>query len=169
MRLAAAALAVGLTLVAAGTAGASLPSPKSKTVVPGRSIGGVSIGMAAQAAVKAWGKGGSCDAAIGAECRWSGTPKQGSAYFDVGRNGKVTNITLQVGQKPNGVPIYKGPILAWKTSKNIGIGATLRDVLKAYPKAQANGGGVGITSGKRDTQFDSSGGRVARLSINLTG
>jgi hypothetical protein len=168
MRLAAAVLAASLMLVAAGTADAGLPSPKSKTIVPGRSIGGVRLGMPAQAAVKAWGKGGSCDTAIGVECRWSGTPKQGSAYFDL-RNGSVVSITLQVGQKPNGIPIYNGPILAWKTSKHIGIGATLQKVLKAYPKARPNGGGVGITSGKRQTLFDSSGGRVARLSITLSG
>lgn len=164
---AAALAAVAITLPAA-TADAKLPSPSSKRIVPNRSIGTVKIGMPAETAVKKWGPGGSCAETIGSTCRWSGTTKQGSASFDV-VDGEVSGITLRVGQKPSYEPAYSGPITRWKTSKRIGIGSTLKKVVKAYPKARSNGGGVEIRSAKQRTLFDSSGGRVAAISIVVEG
>jgi fermentation-respiration switch protein FrsA (DUF1100 family) len=134
-------------------------------IVPGRSIGGVTVGMDAMAAVKKWGPGGSCATAIGVSCRWDGTMKKGKARFDV-VNGKVSNIVLEAGQKPgNFYPVYKGPITKWKTSKGIGIGSYLRTVGKKYPKAKPDGSGLLLQSGKRQTFFESSLGRVASIAV----
>ena len=147
------------------TADAKLPAKGGKTIVPGSSIGGVRIGMDAEAAVKKWGKGGSCDTAIGVSCRWDGSMKQGSMRFDV-TNGKVSTIVIEAGQKPTTFePVYKGPITKWKTSKGVHIGTTLRKVAKKYPKAKPDGGGLALSSGKRTTFFSSSGGRTESISI----
>jgi hypothetical protein len=81
-------------------------------------------------------------------------------------NGKVSNIVLEVGQKPgNFFPVYKGPITKWKTSKGIGIGSTLRKVGKKYPKAKPDGSGLLLQSGRRQTFFESSLGRVASITV----
>jgi hypothetical protein len=164
--LARAPLAASLIALAAcaPVADAKLPPKGGKLIVPGRSIGGVKIGMKAEDAVKKWGKGGSCDEVIGVSCRYDGTAKQGSARFDL-RDGKVSGIVLECGQKASGECVYKGPITKWKTKKKIGIGSSLRRVLKAYPKATPDGGGVELATGKRVTFFSSSGGRTARIEI----
>jgi hypothetical protein len=158
------ALALVALAATAPSAFAKLPSPASMRIVPGRSIGGVRIGMDAATAVKKWGPGGSCAAAIASICTWAGTTKQGTASLEV-TNGKVSNITLEAGHKANFDPVYRGPITRWKTSKGVGIGSTLRKVLRKYKRAKATGGGVELRSGSLTTFFDSSGGRVARLSI----
>lgn len=169
MRTRTAVLALSAATIALPAAAeAKLPSPSSKRIVPNRSIGTVKIGIAATTAVKRWGAGGSCAETIGSSCRWEGTMKQGSASFDV-VDGKVASITLTVGQKPSYEPAYSGPITRWKTSKGIGIGSTLKRVVKAYPKAKANGSGVEIRSGKRRTLFESSGGRVSTIAIVVGG
>jgi hypothetical protein len=146
-------------------ADATLPAKGGKSIVPGRSIGGVKIGMDAAAAVKKWGKGGTCDTAIGVSCRWDGTMKQGSLRFDL-TGGKVSTIVIEAGQKPKTFePVYKGPITKWKTSKGVHIGTTLRRVGKKYPKAQPDGGGLVLASGKRKTYFSSSLGRASTITI----
>jgi hypothetical protein len=91
--------------------------------------------------------------------------KQGSLRFDV-TNGKVSTIVINAGQNPkNYYPVYKGPIIKWKTSKKVGIGTTLQKVAKKYPKAFPDGGGLQLRSGKIATYFSSSLGRVASITI----
>jgi hypothetical protein len=151
--------------LAPAAAQAKLPSPSTKRIVPGRSIGGVKIGMGAAAAVKRWGPGGSCAATIGPSCTWAGSMKQGQASFEV-TDGRVTSIRLESGQKPTTYyPVYRGPITKWKTAKRIGIGSALRAVVKAYPKATPNGSGVELKTGKRRTLFESSLGRTKSITI----
>lgn len=158
------ALTVLALAVAAPAADAKLPPNGGKSIVPGKSIGGVKLGMDAAAAVKKWGKGGSCDAAVGSQCLWQGTMKQGSLRFDVANN-KVSNIVMTAGQDSKYYPVYKGPITKWKTSKKVRIGTTLRKVAKKYPKAKPDGSGLELRSGKNSTFFESSLGRVASIAI----
>jgi hypothetical protein len=161
-----AGLALVALAIAAPAAEAKLPAKGGKSIVPGKSIGGVKIGMDAAAAVKKWGKGGSCDTTIGASCRWEGSMKQGSMRFDLDRNGKVSTIVIEAGQKPVSFePVYKGPITKWKTSKGVHIGTTLRTVGKKYPKAKPDGGGLALQSGRRTTFFSSSLGRTETITI----
>jgi hypothetical protein len=160
-----AALTLATLAVLAPAADARLPPSGGKAIVVGSSIGGVKLGMDAAAAVKKWGKGGTCDAAIGLTCRWDGSMKQGSVRFEV-TDGKVSTIVIEAGQRPTTYePVYSGPITKWKTPKGIGIGSPLRRVAKKYPKAKPNGGGLELRSGKRTTFFGSSGGRAESISI----
>jgi hypothetical protein len=152
-------------LAAAPAANASLPNPKSTLIKPGSSIGGVKYGMDAQQALKLWGKGSNCDEAAVGRCTWAGSAKQGSAYFEVGRDGKVAEVGLQIGQKSNGVPIYKGPLTKWKDAKGIGLGSTQSATAKAYKKAFPNGGGLQLNSGSRATIWTSSLGRDELIAI----
>jgi hypothetical protein len=154
-----------VALLAAPAAEAKLPAKGGKSIVPGRSIGGVKIGMGAEAAVGKWGKGGSCDAAIGTSCRWEGTMKQGRMRFDL-TNGKVSTIVIEAGQRPSTFePVYSGPITKWKTKKGVHIGTKLFTVSKKYPRATSDGGGLVLASGARKTYFSSSGGRTASITI----
>lgn len=145
-------------LAAAPAANAALPKPKSTLIKPGASIAGVKYGMDAQKALAAWGDGGSCgDTAVG-RCTWAGTAKQGEAYFEV-RDGKVAEVGIRVGQKPNGESVNSGPLTKWKDKKKIGLGSTQQKTFKAYRKAFNNGGGLQLNSGARATFWGSSGGR----------
>jgi hypothetical protein len=160
-----AVLTMALFALAVPAAEAKLPAKGGKLIVPGKSIGGVKLGMDAAAAVKKWGTGGTCDAAVSTSCRWDGTMKQGSLRFDV-TNGKVSTIVITAGQKPATYePVYKGPITKWKTAKKVGIGTALRTVAKKYPKAFPDGGGLQLRSGKIATYFSSSFGRTATITI----
>jgi hypothetical protein len=152
-------------LVVVPAAEAKLPSPPTKLIVPGRSIAGVKLGMKAEDAVKKWGKGSECDEVVGVSCHWRGTMKQGSARFDV-RDGKVYSITITAGQKPVTFDnVYRKPLVKWKTAKKVGLGTSLYTVGKKYKKAKPDGGGLALSSGKRETLFSSSGGRVASLIV----
>jgi hypothetical protein len=160
-----AALTLAALAVAAPAAQAKLPASGGKSIVPGSSIGGVKLGMKAAAAVRKWGKGGTCDTAIGVSCSWEGSMKQGRLRFDI-TDGKVSTITIEAGQRPTTYePVYSGPITKWKTSKGIRIGSDLRKVGKKYPRAKPDGGGLVLESGKRKTFFSSSGGRAESISI----
>jgi hypothetical protein len=161
LALAAVALAVP------ADASAHLPVKGGKLIVPGKSIGGVRLGMKAERAANVWGKkGGSCSqTTVGAvSCRYD-AGKQGTARFDIGSDGKVNAIYLESGHKSDGTAIYKGVITKWHTKKGIQIGSSLQKVLKKYPKAQPDGGGVEIATPKSTTFFAGSEGRTYRIAI----
>src|SRR4051812_29816795 len=89
-----------------------------------------------------------------------------SALMRFDRNGKVSTIVIEAGQRPVSYdPVYSGPITKWKTSKGVRIGTTLRKVGQKYKKATPDGGGLELRSGKRTTFFSSSGGRTESISI----
>lgn len=157
--------AAAVLLVPATAAEARLPSPTTKRIVPGRSIGGVKIGMDARTAVKKWGRGGTCARTIGNSCTWQGTPKQGAAIFIVD-DGRVSSLRIEVGSRSNDLPAYSGPITKWRTAKGIAIGSRMKSVAKAYPKAKPDGSGLTLRSGSRRTLFESSLGRVASITID---
>lgn len=159
-------LTLALFALAVPAADAHLPLKGGKSIVPGKSIGGVKLGMDATVAVQKWGgKGSTCEAAVSTSCLWAGTMRQGSLRFDV-TNGKVSTIVITAGQKPQTFePVYKGPITRWRTSKNVGIGTLMRTVGKRYPKAFPDGGGLQLRSGKIATYFESSLGRAASITI----
>jgi hypothetical protein len=154
-------------LFLAPAADATLPSPKSTKLKPGSSFGGVKLGMNGESAVKTWGKGGTCDGVtpiVTATCNWVGSASTGSASLDI-RNGKVSGIDLNAGQKSNGECVYKGALPKWKDAKGLGLGSSVPTVARKYKKGFANGSGWQLNSGKRATLWDSSGGRACRISL----
>jgi hypothetical protein len=132
--LAAAALTAALTAPAA-TALAALPVFRDRTIVPGRSIGGVALGSTPAKARAAWGRsGGSCSAAT---CDYrvagdsSGQRGEGSFSFQP----KIDRIQLKAPVGARGY-VFRAPFTIPKTTSGIGIGSTVAAVKKAYPKAR---------------------------------
>jgi hypothetical protein len=161
----AAVLSLALVVVPAAAAEAKLPSPKTKLIVPGKSIAGVKVGMDPEDAVAAWGaKGSSCEEVTSTtSCRWD-SPKRGSARFDI-FDGKVERVVITAGQNSNADYVYKGALVKWKTKKKIGLGSPLNKVAKKYPKAKPTGGGLQLDTGKNATLFSSSAGRTGTIEI----
>lgn len=163
----AALLVLAAAMAAPAPASAALPAAKSKTIVPGRSIAGVKVGMTAAQALAAWGSAGTdCTAqSTRTDCYYRGTARQGDAHFTLDTAGKVTLVSVQIGQMSNGNPIYSGPLTKWRTSKRIGLGSTTRQVVKAYPKAKGAPYGIQLGSGSHTTALETSGGRMFAISV----
>jgi hypothetical protein len=155
--------ALALMLAIPLAAQAKLPAPKTKTIVFGKSLGGIKLGSSLAAAKQAWGPGSSCgDAAVpplGAfkQCTWSTTPgaqpDRGAKLTLVSTKGKVVAITIA-----NGTGGTKAGIKGFRTAKRIGIGATLEAVRKAYPaigpaSGSPSAASVDLGSGKTVTSF----------------
>ena len=158
-------VAVTACALAPATASAVLPRPASTAILPGRSIGGVSIGMSARRALAAWGPGGHCTAPSGRRsCTWLGARLQGTASFDVGAGGTVRSIVIAAGHNERS-QIYKGPLQGWKTSRGIHLGSSAAAVVKAYPKAHSSPSGPQLGSGSRSTIFTKSARRISEIYI----
>ena len=161
-----AALALALTALLPATAAARLPTPKSTTIVPGKSIGGVSPGMSVGRALGIWGPGSDCTAiSVRVRCTWAGPGKQGAAFFEVGTDGKIAQVVIEAGQRTDGTPAYTGPLLHWRTRKKIHLGQSLATVYKAYPKLVGSGSGAQLGSGTHATTFVSSLGHTYSIII----
>ena len=157
--------AVTACALAPATASAALPRPASTAIVPGRSIGGVSIGMSARRALAAWGPGGHCTAPSGRRsCTWLGARLQGTASFDVGAGGTVRSIVIAAGHNERSL-VYKGPLMKWKTGAGVHLGVTAAAVYKAYPQARRSASGPQIGVGPRSTIFAQSPRRISRIYI----
>ena len=164
-------LALMLTVPVA--AQAKLPAPKAKTVVFGKSIAGVKLGASLADAQQAWGSGGTCVAPqpataaspIVTTCTWT-QAASGSTDFTVSAD-KVTQIGLHpTRNSTTGKPKLSGPITAFKTSKGIGIGSTLKALRKAYPKVQDGAADTFVLfSGKITTSFEVFGGLLSGIDI----
>jgi hypothetical protein len=163
LRLLLAAAAVLAALLPA-TASAALPTPKTTTIVPGKSIGGVAVGMSVKRALAIWGPGSLCtEATVQDSCNWIGTDRQGAASFNVVK-GKVVLITISTGRKGDDL-IYAGPLQKWKTRKKVRLGVTAYAVFKAYPKVHGSGSGPQLGSGNHTTTFQTSSGRIYQINV----
>lgn len=133
--------AVVLVLAAAPAAQATLPKFKDKTIVVGKSIGGVKLGSSGAAAKKAWGGAAGCALFGTASCiyRAAGSTQSntGEGSFDF-PNGKVRTVYISAPMGAKG-PIYKAPLSTPKTDKGIGLGSKLSAIKKAYPKVKVSG------------------------------
>lgn len=165
--------AVLVALGAAPAAQAALPKFKDKTIVIGKSIGGVKLGASAAAAKKAWGgaAGGLCD---DFSCLYrvkgdtNGTSGEGTLAFQ--NKTKVTRVSLKSAIAAKGGHTFKAPFTAPKTSKGIGLGSTAAKVKKAYPKTKESGNFLTIagTGGITTTlTYDTATKRVFEIVIEI--
>jgi len=180
-------LAVGFTalllLALPSVATAALPRTGNTLIVPGKSIGGVTLGTSAAKVKQAWGPAKNCPY----QCLYLGAaPKGGSAALgsvlleSTGtttpadpKDARVWNAFIVAGNKLVGktsVPDFSTPLTRFKTAKGIGLGSTTRQLKTAYrglKKFQGAGAAVYTLSGKGtiETQFTLIGGRITSIAV----
>lgn len=163
-------------LCAPALANAAFPTFKTtKTIVVGKSIGGVALGSSPAKGKKAWGaKGAQCfDTDPGSGyCNWRKSKNDiysGEGTFGFTK-GKITKIELKSPVKGSGRAFVK-PFTIPETSKKIGIGSKFSAVAKAYPKGKYSDSRKNIfkvQSGSRLTLFESFGtNKVAGISVEI--
>jgi hypothetical protein len=181
LRLAAVACTALVLAVAAPAALAALPKPKTDLIVPNKSIGGVALNFKASQVKAAWG--GTCEefrCLYEAPKKGTDTPAVANVALEGNAQGKGTPkawlISINVGRKTVGnesVPDFDTPLTALQTSKGIGLGSTVAEVSRAYPKAKktaVTGGSPYFTisgPGESQTTFATQENRVASIGVAL--
>ncbi len=134
-------LATIVALVLPAHALAALPSPKSKRIVIGTSVGGVKLGASLSAAKRAWGKGGVCRSGLVSgttQCSWA-DKRNGVASFTT-RRGKVIGLALSPPYDASKMTYsYPKAIRAFRTSGGVSLGSTLAQLRAALPAAGDRG------------------------------
>jgi hypothetical protein len=162
--LLAALAATAFALATAQGASAHFPNFKNHKIVPGKSIGGLKIGMTKKQARKAWGKQDKIDTVAFKGFTWyqwlvpvdlgTGTPlldpKEG--YFL--RHGKVAVITIELPDDP----VLATKVKPLKTSKGIGLEDSMAAARRAYGipdpgPGEASQSRAQVKKGKRCTMF----------------
>lgn len=135
-------LCLALALALPTAAGAALPKAKSTLIVPAHSVAGLALGADPTQLKRAWG-GKTCEFTCGFEGTKSagGTAPFANVLLEKkGAKPKVWLIAISVGYKSGAggstVPDFDSPLVAWKTSKGIGLGSKVSEVEAAYPKAK---------------------------------
>jgi hypothetical protein len=134
-----AALAVmGIALGTAGGALAHIPKFKSNKIVPGKSIGGLTVGMKKKPARKAWGKPDRIDTVAYKGYAWyqwlvpvdigTGTPLQEPKIGYFMHKGKVAVVTVELPDDPN----LSNDVELLKTSKGIRLGGSMANARSRY-------------------------------------
>ena len=159
------ALTLALALAVAPVADAKLPTPKVTTIVIGKSVAGVKLGMTLTAAKQHWGSGSKCGPAAAApgsiQCTWSTSSSPNGAKL----------ILLSIGGKIRAIVVDGGPggaaIEAFRTSKDIGIGSTAAALKAAHPGIANTLGpdNPSLGSGASMTSFFVKNGRIRSLQV----
>ena len=167
------ALLLGVVVLPA--ARAAVPSPANKTIVFGRSIGAVKLGMPFDDAKTIWGTADTCATTEATRvpknyCRWVNSEDGGSLTItaaSTAAGAKVAEITLIVGINPDsGAPVYTGAGLAFKTKDGFGIGAKEKALKKAYPKVKDEfSNTLVLKAAKSVTHFSRFKGRITQVDI----
>lgn len=164
--------AVLVAACAAPAADATLPKFKDKTIVFGKSLGGVKLGSSPAAVKKAWGSAG---ALFGETSRLfrvkgdtNGTSGEGAVAY-TGNKVSSISLTAPIGAKGR---TFKPPFTTPRTSKRIGLGSTVAQLLKAYPKVKETKGSTYISipgAGRITTtiQFNSDDRRIFAITIEI--
>jgi hypothetical protein len=160
-----AALAVmALALATAGGASAKFPKFKGHLIVPGKSIGGVKVGMTKKQAVKAWGKPDLVDTVAFKGYAWyrwqvvADTINGVQIFNEVAgfylRHGKVAVVNIGLPEDP----VLGTRLTPLKTSKGIGLRGSMTEARSKYgiPKpapGEATESRANLKKGKRCTLF----------------
>jgi hypothetical protein len=158
-RPALAPVALVLTLAVAGSAEAKFPKFKTKTIVPGQSIGGLKIGMTKAKAVKTWGKPEQCqDSPLWCQFRadshingFTNNNPYAGWYL---KAGKIVAVGIETAENTALDP----KLAKLKTSKGIHLGSSMTDARNKYGLGPASGGEAGLSraivkKGNRCTLF----------------
>ncbi len=138
-------------------ASAVAPTPVSKRIVIGRSIGGVAIGQTFTRARAAWGPGGFCPEPtvpgppgepMPVFCTWTVGSDGELGDASLGGTRRVESVEIAVAFGPDGLPRVS-PLRALRTARGIGLGSSSRAVRKAYPRAARK-----VISGFQDPYVD---------------
>lgn len=168
-------VAVALTLGGACAAQAAYPAAKSRTIVLGTSIGGVSLGESLAKAKAAWGPGGSCTVTAGkGACEYLAPATSATIHPSWGAfgvtGGKVTIVFIYPPfNNATKSYLFTGPSTAFRTSAGIHIGSTAQAVRRAYPHAQpiAKYSQIAIKKGGVETLFSLVHSRVYSIAVEL--
>lgn len=136
--LLAALAATALALGPAGSASASFPKFKNHKIVPGKSIGGLKVGMTKKQARKAWGKPDKVDTVAYKGFTWyrwqvvADIINGVTNYSDIAgyfmHRGKVAVVTIGLPEDP----VLGTRLTPLKTSKGIGLRASMADARSKY-------------------------------------
>jgi hypothetical protein len=131
-------LALVLVAVPAATAVAALPRPSTRLIVPGRSIGGVTLGGTFASGTRAWGRGGKCTEGTQFHiCSYSTADfKDGNAGFTGKPRGRINQIQIALGYDNSNNLNRDTSLTKFHTRKGIGLGDTNAAVRSAYPRAK---------------------------------
>lgn len=141
-------LGVTLALVLPATAQAALPKTTNTLIVPGKSLGGVTLGSSPAKVMKAWGNISGCESL----CYYAGkrTGEVGEAELettDEGATYKVKRVFITVSQSPK--PNFHTSLTRFKTAPGIGLGSTLKELQKAYGSLKKETTGYYTLSGAK--------------------
>ena len=161
MRRIAVVLAIGCFMCPV-IASAKLPSPQRTTIVPGRSIAGVALGMSQHAVFARWGHA-SCSSGV---CVWRGPGNP--SYAENARvgftNGKVLNISINAGTTGTSGKYKAGTLSTWKDRFGIHLGSLEGVAENRYkhargfrPNPSEGVMGFDVTVGRITTRFSSFG------------
>jgi hypothetical protein len=171
-----------LLLALPGAATAALPRTGDTLIVPGKSIGGVTLGAGPAKVKKAWGPAKTCPY----QCLYVGTaPKGGTAALGsvllentgksvpaVAKDARVWTAFIVVGDRRVGtqlVPDFRTPLTRFRTAKGIGLGSTAKQLKAAYRGLKKAPGTVVVYTlggkGTIETQFTLIGGRVTSIAV----
>jgi hypothetical protein len=134
------------SLSPAAAAHAKLPSPATKRIVPGKSIGGVRLGMSLAAAQATWGPGGvseaddACDPDSRTSCIWAGRSAREYAVLRFDEADGTVDFIRIVGPRTS-------PLARWRTSKGWGIGTRSSTLLRASRGRLPFPAGLGAPAG----------------------
>ena len=155
-----AVFALALGSLAHATSKNALPKTSKKTIIPGKSIGGLGLGGSPASVEKAWGPypGGKCEQICtyaspngggAGEVRLESTD---SVHFKVFEVLIKTEVELSGGKD---VANCDTPLAKYETSKKIHLCSKLGALKKAYPKLKKDGSSAYVLKGpgKKGTIF----------------
>jgi hypothetical protein len=154
-----AAVTAVVALSVATGAEAKVPKFKTRTIVPGQSIGGLKIGMTKGKAVKTWGKPEQCqDSPLWCQFRADShingfTTNNPFAGWYL-KAGKIVAVEIEFAENAAVDP----KLVKLRTSKGIHLGSSLSDARSRYGLGPASGGEAGLSraivkKGNRCTLF----------------
>jgi hypothetical protein len=130
------AIAVIAPAVASGIA--PLPKPGDPTIVPGLSLGGVSVGQPMTEAEAAWGNTLNCKTQMQVRgCNFFSRKRGFGSLVSI--DGAVNIASINAPAK-HGEFIFKGPLMDFGTERgDLGLGDKLKQIAKRYPDGKLEG------------------------------